>query len=308
MRRNGIDTPASRVQPGAGAPRAGVRRCWLAGGGGRPVLGHTQGAGLLCALPGEAGWRGAACGVPGAPKRTHCCAPCATPPAPGAPSQTAAPAAAPPLLSQYHYRPGTLSGWLASALNKYSKRRRRAWGRRQRCKPGSSLACASDAKTHAPGSHARAQLTGPRHPRTHTRRRAPRARVHGRLLRHDALRPRQRAAAGADAKLAARSSWQQLAARHSWQRAQLAAWRRWRLLAAAGGGFWQRQLTAGQSRLQQLVATAACCTACSSMLPAGTWARLLPRARPPRTHLTLPTHTHTPGQDARRCAGGGPHS
>lgn len=26
---------------------------------------------------------------------------------------------------QYHYRPGTLSGWLASALNKYSKRRRR---------------------------------------------------------------------------------------------------------------------------------------------------------------------------------------
>ncbi len=27
--------------------------------------------------------------------------------------------------AQYHYRPGTLSGWLASALNKYSKRRRR---------------------------------------------------------------------------------------------------------------------------------------------------------------------------------------
>jgi hypothetical protein len=112
-----------------------------------------------------------------------------------------APMLAAPPRPQYHYRPGTFSGWLAGVLNKYSKRRRGA--------PAPTRAPLADAAAgvvgprarpraapeaaRAPGPFARRARAPPMRP---ARRRAPRARVHGRLLRHDALWPRQRAAAG----------------------------------------------------------------------------------------------------------------
>ena len=95
--------------------------------------------------------------------------PCASSPTTPAPS------------SQYHYRPGTLTGWLAGALNSYAKKRRSEWLPRPDWSAWRHISCT--------------RVTPPPAP-PHPHRPPPRARVHGRLLRHDALWALQRPAPG----------------------------------------------------------------------------------------------------------------
>jgi hypothetical protein len=113
---------------------------------------------------------------------------------------------------QYHYRPGTITGWIAGLLDRHADRRRsaRLTAPCFRCMPA-LLLTSSPAKEHC-----RAATAGQPHSllaSMHTRCIAAKASpssygyrccragadqgVHGRLLRHDALRPRECAAAGA---------------------------------------------------------------------------------------------------------------
>jgi cytidyltransferase-like protein len=90
---------------GAGQDAPGPGGSWVARSRSWPILGHQAGFGLLRAIQGECG--GLLCGRPISANEKFQL------------TETN------PLRLQYHYRPGTLSGWLANALNKYSKHRRR---------------------------------------------------------------------------------------------------------------------------------------------------------------------------------------
>jgi len=100
---------------------------------------------------------------------------------------------------QYHYRPGTITGWIADLLERHAIRRRSAAAH-----PTSSAhalhsavkcACCIDMAAFCQNSGLQtATVTLAVIPLVH--RAGANPRIHGRLLRHDALRPRQRPTAG----------------------------------------------------------------------------------------------------------------